>query len=109
MCGGDVCPIYVVIQYSKGFICGENGMISVYQREGMRKTYKKIRQFKVEESGAQVCALALSPTEEVLVCTVASNHLIHLPFQQVDVLSADHVSREVSKEVSSISLLYRLF
>ena len=100
--GSEKCMAYSVISYSQGFICGENGAISIYERG--RHTYKKVRSIKVDESFSPVYGLDLSPEEDVLVCIVSTNRFIHLPFRNVDVMSAEVVSEEVQTEVLTYCL-----
>jgi hypothetical protein len=97
--GSRVGVANVAMQCSIGFICGEDGYVSIYEYEGAKKNYRKVRSIKVDESRAQVCGLALSPAEDVLVCTMANNTLIYLPYQQLYFLSTDSVPKEVATEV----------
>ncbi|XP_073395494.1 uncharacterized protein [Physcomitrium patens] len=94
-CGDQARVAHSILQYSKGLICGESGAISMYDYDKALKTYRKVRSVKVEESNGRVCGLALSPTEDVLLCSLSSNHIIHLFLRDVDTMSSDSVSHLV--------------
>ncbi|CAK9258476.1 unnamed protein product [Sphagnum jensenii] len=96
--GSRVGVANIAMQCSIGFICGEDGYVSIYEYEGAKKNYRKVRSIKVDESRAQVCGLALSPAEDVLVCTMANNTLTYLPYQRLYFLSTDSVPKEVVAE-----------
>ncbi|KAH8948197.1 hypothetical protein BDL97_11G082700 [Sphagnum fallax] len=96
--GSRVGVANIAMQCSIGFICGEDGYVSIYEYDGAKKNYRKVRSIKVDESRAQVCGLALSPAEDVLVCTMANNTLTYLPYQQLYFLSTDSVPKEVVAE-----------
>nr|PNR46824.1 hypothetical protein PHYPA_013944 [Physcomitrium patens] len=96
--GDEVCIVQTILPYSKGFICGENGKVSVYDYDKDHKTYKKVRSIKVEETNARVHGLALSSEEDVLICLLSTNRLIHLCFDEIDTMSADTVSKKVQAQ-----------
>ncbi|XP_073392663.1 uncharacterized protein [Physcomitrium patens] len=98
--GDEVCIVQTILPYSKGFICGENGKVSVYDYDKDHKTYKKVRSIKVEETNARVHGLALSSEEDVLICLLSTNRLIHLCFDEIDTMSADTVSKKVQAQQS---------
>lgn len=93
--GDEVCVAHSIIPFSKGIICGENGAISLWEYDRPQKTYRRFRFVKVEETNAQVCGLALSDAEDMLMCLLSSNRLVHFAIEDLTEMSADTVSPDV--------------
>ncbi len=101
--GDEVCIAHTIIPYSKGIICGENGMISVYEYDAHNRaniTYRRVWSVKVEETNARVCGLALSAAEDMVLCLMSNNRLVHFSFEEIGYMSADTVSSNVHTQVS---------
>ncbi|CAK9865196.1 unnamed protein product [Sphagnum jensenii] len=94
--GGTVAE--TIVQYSKGFVCGEaGGFISVYSKQdGEDINFKKIQSIKVDNSGVKVRSMALSPNEDLLVFTLENQQLISLPFQSIDMFKANDVPKDLN-------------
>lgn len=107
--GDDVCVAQSILPYSKGLICGESGKVSIYDHDKTQKTYNKVRSIKVEETNARIHGLALSSEEDVLMCLLSTNRLIHLNFDDIESMSADSVSHKVQTQVFPKSLQTHLF
>ncbi|KAG0613875.1 hypothetical protein M758_6G135700 [Ceratodon purpureus] len=90
--GDEVCIAHTILPYSKGIICGESGKISFYEYDKAHKTYRRYRSVRVEETNARVCGLALSVAEDMLMCLLSTNRLVHLSFDELDEMSAETVS-----------------
>jgi hypothetical protein len=79
--GSRVGVMNVAMQCSIGFIYEEDGYVSIYEYEGTKKNYGKVRSIEVDENKAQVYGLVLSLVKDVLVCTMANNTFTYLPYQ----------------------------
>ena len=69
--------IECLIAYSnKGFICGgDNGVLSIYEKSEDKDYYKRTKSFTIENQGVKIKNLALSPSEENLICTLENNQM----------------------------------
>lgn len=107
--GDEVCIAHTILPYSKGIICGESGAISFYEYDKAHKTYRRYRSVKVEETNARVCGLALSVAENMLMCLLSTNRLVHLSFEELEEMSADTISSNVHTQVSPKLLCMLIF
>eukprot|EP00286_Rhodomonas_abbreviata_P019738 CAMPEP_0181309260 /NCGR_PEP_ID=MMETSP1101-20121128/11919_1 /TAXON_ID=46948 /ORGANISM="Rhodomonas abbreviata, Strain Caron Lab Isolate" /LENGTH=1189 /DNA_ID=CAMNT_0023415733 /DNA_START=168 /DNA_END=3733 /DNA_ORIENTATION=- len=83
----DSSSIESVIGYSKGLVTGsDDGTISVYDKsEETKEQYKKGRTFTVDASAVKIRHLALSHTEEHLICATENNQLYNFPLSNADI------------------------
>ncbi|XP_024523319.1 cilia- and flagella-associated protein 57 [Selaginella moellendorffii] len=90
----------LTIYYSKGFICGgSGGKISFYEKteeKDVKEGFKKVCSFKVDNANSKIRGLALSPSEELLVCTLDNNQLASVLLQQKDTFKPGEVPKEVT-------------
>lgn len=107
--GDEVCIAHTILPYSKGIICGESGKISFYEYDKAHKTYRRYRSVRVEETNARVCGLALSVAEDMLMCLLSTNRLVHLSFDELDEMSAETVSSACHTQVSPKPLHMLIF
>eukprot|EP01135_Chromosphaera_perkinsii_P003926 Nk52_evm27s262 gene=Nk52_evmTU27s262 len=66
--------VHCVVQFSKGFICaGELGTVCIYEAVSMDSYYEKVKEFAMENPCGDITTLALSPSEEMLLCITEEN------------------------------------
>lgn len=91
--------INTMLTYSKGFICGgSNGSIAIYDRNdeaggsavaqqttsaqpgqnASKELYKKAKEMVVQDETSKVVNMAISPSEDNLVCTTETNQIFAL-------------------------------
>ena len=81
--------------YSKGFVCGrDHGMLSVYEKFD-EKDYKISKTFTIDNNPFKVKNLAISPSEETVVCTLENNQMFMLGLSNSDLLKPDDPSFEL--------------
>lgn len=78
--------ISTITQYSKGFFCGTStsGVI-VYEK--LEDSYTLIKEFKVqEEPFSRVMNIAISPTEDDIVCSLENSQLYSLTISSAEMI-----------------------
>ena len=83
-----------VIPYGvSGFVCGgADGTVSVYEKTDEKELYKRVKHFVIKQSpGARVTALALSPTDETLLCSTDDNQMYEVDMSNVDVVKSEDI------------------
>ncbi|GLD97629.1 hypothetical protein PINS_up006319 [Pythium insidiosum] len=85
-----------ILGYSKGFVCGgSGGIVRIYDRsDDGREFYKKAKTFSVEGNSSTIANLAISPTEDSLVCSLDNNQLYVLTLSSTDILKEDAMNFE---------------
>ncbi|DBA01209.1 TPA: hypothetical protein N0F65_002344 [Lagenidium giganteum] len=80
-----------ILGYSKGFVCGgSGGIVRIYDRsDDGREYYKKSKTFSVEGNSSTITNIAISPTEDSLVCSLENNQLYVLTLSSTDILKED--------------------
>jgi len=92
----DGASIDSIVAYSKGFVCGaDGGMIYVFERSEDKEYYKRAKSFKIESNAVKIKNLAVSPSEEQLVCTLANCQAYVLPLSNTDILKSDEMNFEL--------------
>ena len=57
-----------------GLFCGaDGGVIYVFEKSEDKEYYKRAKSFKIESNAVKIKNLAVSPSEEQLVCTLANS------------------------------------
>ena len=76
-----------------GFVCGgADGTVSVYEKTDEKELYKRVKHFVIKQSpGARVTALALSPTDETLLCSTDDNQMYEVDMSNVDVVKSEDI------------------
>jgi len=89
--------IECLIAYSnKGFICGgDNGVLSIYEKSEDKDYYKRTKSFTIENQGVKIKNLALSPSEENLICTLENNQMYVLGLSNSDILKTEEMNFEL--------------
>ncbi|KND04574.1 uncharacterized protein SPPG_00295 [Spizellomyces punctatus DAOM BR117] len=87
-----VCTMFA---YSKGFICGgSNGSIAIYDKsdeagssavaqqsgqsqlsQSNKELYRKVKELTLQDENAKITSMAISPSEDNLVCTTETNQM----------------------------------
>jgi cilia- and flagella-associated protein 57 len=74
----------------------DGGMVYVFERaEGDKDYYKRERSFKIESNAVKIKNLAVSPSEEQLICTLANCQAYVLPLSNTDILKSDEMNFEL--------------
>ena len=77
-------------------------MVYVFERaEGDKDYYKRERSFKIESNAVKIKNLAVSPSEEQLVCTLANCQAYVLPLSNTDILKSDEMNFELLSQAPS--------
>ncbi|TMW63634.1 hypothetical protein Poli38472_002575 [Pythium oligandrum] len=86
-----------ILGYSKGFVCGgSGGTVRIYDRnDDGREYYKKSKTFSVEGNSSTITNIAISPTEDSLVCSLENNQLYVLTLSSTDILKEDAMNFEL--------------
>eukprot|EP00217_Crustomastix_stigmatica_P010708 CAMPEP_0183813298 /NCGR_PEP_ID=MMETSP0803_2-20130417/52843_1 /TAXON_ID=195967 /ORGANISM="Crustomastix stigmata, Strain CCMP3273" /LENGTH=1181 /DNA_ID=CAMNT_0026058151 /DNA_START=28 /DNA_END=3573 /DNA_ORIENTATION=- len=93
---GDGNSIECVVAYSKGFVCGgDNGVLSIYERSEDKDYYKRSKSFSIEDHHVKIKNLAVSPSDETLVCTLENNQVFVLGLSSTDILKPDEMNFEL--------------
>jgi hypothetical protein len=78
---------------TKGFICGgDNGVLSIYERSEEKEMYKRTKSFSIENHNVRIKNLALSPSEENLICTLEDNQMYVLGLSNSDILKSEEMN-----------------
>ncbi|KAK1931919.1 Cilia- and flagella-associated protein 57 [Phytophthora citrophthora] len=96
---GDGSFMNSLLGYSKGFVCGgSGGCVRIYDRSddgGSREYYKKAKTFRIEGDASTIKDLAISPSEDLLVCSLENNQLYALTLSSTDILKEDAMNFEL--------------
>jgi len=96
---GDGSFVSSLLGYSKGFVCGgSGGCVRIYDRSddgGSREYYKKAKTFRIEGDTSTIKDLAISPSEDLLVCSLENNQLYALTLSSTDILKEDAMNFEL--------------
>jgi len=85
-----------IVSYSKGFVCGaDGGVVYVFEKSDDKDYYKKSKTFKIEGNSVKIMNLAVSPSEEQLVCTLANSQAYVFTLSNTDILKADEMNFEL--------------
>ena len=82
----DGNAIFVMLPTTKGFIAGcANGTVRVFEKAAdPKEMFKRSKRFKIADEISNVTALAVSPSEDSLVCTLASGQAYTLSLANTD-------------------------
>merc|ERR1719440_712697 len=85
-----------IVAYSKGFVCGaDGGMVYVFEKSDDKDYYKKAKGFRIENNASKILAVAVSPSEEQLICTLANSQVYVFTLSNTDILRADEMNFEL--------------
>ncbi|KAI8811436.1 quinon protein alcohol dehydrogenase-like superfamily [Cladochytrium replicatum] len=110
--GNSPRGVYSLVSYSKGFVCGgSGGSVVVYEKGddvngptivgGAQQNqtmgqqlshfelYRKSRDFTLHDENAKVINMALSPTEETLVCSLENSQVVSILLSGTEVKGDD--------------------
>ena len=92
----DGNSIECITPYSKGFMCsGSGGVVSIFEKSEDRDSYKKSKSFRIEDHPERILSLAVSPSEETLLCTLESSQAFALGLSNSDVLKTEDMKFEL--------------
>merc|ERR1719440_320438 len=85
-----------IVSYSKGFVVGaDGGVIYVFEKSDDKDYYKKAKAFRIENNAVRIKHLAVSPSEEQLVCTLANAQVYVFTLSNTDILRVDEMNFEL--------------
>ena len=74
-----------ILAFSKGFICGTStGVIYLYEKSDDKEYYKRVKEMHIKEDNARISCLAISPSEDHLVCTLDTNQIYAISLSNAD-------------------------
>ncbi|OQS02156.1 WD domain-containing protein [Thraustotheca clavata] len=86
-----------LLAYSKGFVGGgSGGIIRIYEKsDDAREHFKRTKTFTIDGNSHCIQNLAISPSEDTLVCSLESNQLFMLTLSSTDILKEDAMNFEL--------------
>ncbi|CAK4695392.1 unnamed protein product [Aphanomyces euteiches] len=86
-----------LLAYSKGFLCGgSGGVVRIYEKsDDSREHYKRTKTFTIDGNPQCILNLALSPSEDTLICSLENNQLYMLTLSSTDILKEDAMNFEL--------------
>jgi WD40 repeat protein len=84
-------PLYSIQPYSKGFVCGgAGGVMRIYERsDDIREYFKCSKTFNIENNRSAIVQLAVSPSEDSLICSTDNFQLYSFALSNTDILKED--------------------
>lgn len=99
----------VVALGTKGFICGGGkGTVTIYEKTDEKEMFKRTKKFAIKDTTARIRCMALSPSEESLICTLDDNQMYVLDMANADILKAEEMNFELlsvgfhSKDITGV-------
>ncbi|KAL3131590.1 hypothetical protein ABBQ38_007889 [Trebouxia sp. C0009 RCD-2024] len=108
--------VHSIAAYAKGFLVGsDSGKLFLFERdgEGIARTYRKTKTLAIEGQAVKIRNLAVSPTEDTLLCTLENNQMYSLNLTNTEVMKPDEMNFELvtqsfhSAEILSIASCIR--
>lgn len=62
----------------------DGGFLTIFEKDG--DTYRKSKSFAIEGNAVKIKNLALSPTEEQLMCTLQNNQIFSLNMTNIEIM-----------------------
>lgn len=83
-----------IAAFSKGFVCGcEEGVLYVFERDD-KEIYKQSKSFQIDGNYVRIKNLAISPSEDNVICTLENNQAFVLSLSNTDILKAEEMNFE---------------
>ena len=80
-----VIVVESILSFSKGFIYGaSDGSLAIYEKSDDKDYYKKVKEMKLKEENSRISNLAISPSEDMLICTLATNQIYCISLSNAD-------------------------
>ncbi|RHZ20981.1 hypothetical protein DYB37_001448 [Aphanomyces astaci] len=90
-----------LLAYSKGsrtrFVCGgSGGIVRIYEKsDDSREHFKRTKVFSIDGNPQCIQHLAISPSEDTLICSLENNQLYMLTLSSTDILKEDAMNFEL--------------
>ncbi|ETV69937.1 hypothetical protein H257_14532 [Aphanomyces astaci] len=86
-----------LLAYSKGFVCGgSGGVVRIYEKsDDSREHFKRTKVFSIDGNPQCIQHLAISPSEDTLICSLENNQLYMLTLSSTDILKEDAMNFEL--------------
>eukprot|EP00736_Rhodelphis_marinus_P001057 Rmarinus@m.11291 len=84
-----------IVPYSKGFVCGsDGGTLSIFEKSDDKDCYKHTKTFRIENNACKIVSMAMSPSEEQLLCALENNQLFSFSISNLDILKSEDMNFE---------------
>jgi len=81
-----------IAAFSKGFVCGcEEGVICIFERDE-KEIYRATKSFQIDGHPVHVRSLAVSPSEDNVLCTLQNQQAFVLSLSNSDILKPEEMS-----------------
>ena len=86
----DSNSIESIVGFSKGLVTGsDDGSIAIYEKTDEKDLYKRSKVFAIDSNAVKIRHLALSHTEEQLICATENNQLFSFALSNADIMKPD--------------------
>jgi WD40 repeat protein len=83
----DSNSIESIVGFSKGLVTGsDDGQIAIYEKSDEKDLYKRSKVFTIDNNAVKIRHLALSHTEEQLICATENNQLFSFALSNADIM-----------------------
>uniref|UniRef100_A0A061RT72 Wd repeat-containing protein 65-like n=2 Tax=Tetraselmis sp. GSL018 TaxID=582737 RepID=A0A061RT72_9CHLO len=79
---------------TKGFVTGhEGGLVSIWEKiEGEERPYRRTKTFHIEGNSVKVKNMAVSASEEALLCSLENNQIFSLALSNTEIMKPDEMN-----------------
>lgn len=109
----DRSRINDIVTYEKGFICcNASGTTYIFEKGEEKDFYRKLKEVRLPydnqhsdapDSGIpEIKTLALSPSEEILICSTSDNQLYTVPVSTADMTKVRNLVKNYGVSITSI-------
>jgi len=86
-----------LMSYSKGFVCGGSGntVCLFEQSDDPHEYYRHSKTFRVKGQMSRITNLAVSPSEDILACSLDNNHVYLLGLSNSDILKEEDLNFDI--------------
>jgi WD40 repeat protein len=83
-----------ICAFSRGFVCGcDEGVLYVFERDE-KEIYKASKSFQIEGNFVRIKNIAISPSEDNVICTLENNQAYVLGLSNTDILKSEEMNFE---------------
>ncbi|KAG1658747.1 hypothetical protein FOA52_000860 [Chlamydomonas sp. UWO 241] len=88
-------PVVSITCYSKGFVVGQDdGVVTIFEKDE-KEVYRRARSFTIEANQCKIKYLAISPSEEYLLCSLENNQIYSLLLSNQEIMKADEMNFDI--------------
>ena len=87
----DDLAVECIDSYSKGFVvAGAGGLLALIERsEAEKEGFRRTKIFNIRDNPVRIISIAVSPSEESLVCSLETNQLFSFNLGNADIMKPD--------------------